>query len=345
MYLQGMRRVQIMLIAWVAWTTMHAQSILHYTETSGFDHQTRMQSLAMFQDIAAQHGLTVVDDQDGSNFDDLAVLQQFAVVVFSNTSGDAILDPQQRANFEAYVNGGGSYLGIHAASDTYRHSTANGGNTGSWDFYAELVGASVQQNPNHVSGTPVYAMQHLAPHASTASLPDPWVKAEEYYYWENGYYRPDNIAVLEVEETVGPNNQVNSYDAPRPMSWHRTHPQGGRIFYTALGHAVSNYTSDTLFRAHIQDALLWCVAVPTGWTEVAQESLRVAVIASDRLRLQAPPANYRLEVYGATGRLCLRRSVDLSAGIADVPLQDMARGVFIARLTGPGRRLSATFVR
>ena len=345
MYLQGMRRVQIMLIAWVAWTTMHAQSILHYTETSGFDHQTRMQSLAMFQDIAAQHGLTVVDDQDGSNFDDLAVLQQFAVVVFSNTSGDAILDPQQRANFEAYVNGGGSYLGIHAASDTYRHSTANGGNTGTWDFYAELVGASVQQNPNHVSGTPVYAMQHLAPHASTASLPDPWVKAEEYYYWENGYYRPDNIAVLEVEETVGPNNQVNSYDAARPMSWHRTHPQGGRIFYTALGHAASNYTSDTLFRAHIRDAILWCLGGPTGLTEMAGGSLQVAVLGTGLLRLVAPPATYQLEVVDATGRICLQRWVDLSSGIADVPLQDMARGVFIARLTGPGRRLSATFVR
>ena len=345
MYLQGMRRVQIMLIAWVAWTTMHAQSILHYTETSGFDHQTRMQSLAMFQDIAAQHGLTVVDDQDGSNFDDLAVLQQFAVVVFSNTSGDAILDPQQRANFEAYVNGGGSYLGIHAASDTYRHSTANGGNTGTWDFYAELVGASVQQNPNHVSGTPVYAMQHLAPHASTASLPDPWVKAEEYYYWENGYYRPDNITVLEVEETVGPNNQVNSYDAARPMSWYRTHTQGGRIFYTALGHAASNYTSDTLFRAHIRDAILWCLGGPTGLTEMAGGSLQVAVLGTGLLRLVAPPATYQLEVVDATGRICLQRWVDLSSGIADVPLQDMARGVFIARLTGPGRRLSATFVR
>ena len=345
MYLQGMRRVQIMLIAWVAWTTMHAQSILHYTETSGFDHQTRMQSLAMFQDIAAQHGLTVVDDQDGSNFDDLAVLQQFAVVVFSNTSGDAILDPQQRANFEAYVNGGGSYLGIHAASDTYRHSTANGGNTGSWDFYSELVGASVQQNPNHVSGTPVYAMQHLAPHASTASLPDPWVKAEEYYYWENGYYRPDNITVLEVEETVGPNNQVNSYDAARPMSWYRTHTQGGRIFYTALGHVASNYTSDTLFRAHIRDAILWCLGGPTGLTEMAGGSLQVAVLGTGLLRLVAPPATYQLEVVDATGRICLQRWVDLSSGIADVPLQDMARGVFIARLTGPGRRLSATFVR
>ena len=31
------------------------QSILHYTETSGYDHGTRDVSLAMFQAIAAEH--------------------------------------------------------------------------------------------------------------------------------------------------------------------------------------------------------------------------------------------------------------------------------------------------
>ncbi|MBK8340714.1 MAG: ThuA domain-containing protein [Flavobacteriales bacterium] len=99
----------------------------------------------------------------------------------------------------------------------------------------------------------------IGAHASTANLPDPWLKNEEYYYWENGYYRPDNIAVLEVEETIGPNNQVNSYDAPRPMSWYRELPQGGRVFFTALGHAASNFTNDTLFRTHVRDALAWLV--------------------------------------------------------------------------------------
>ena len=240
------------------------QNVLHYTETSGWDHGTRDVSLAMFQAIAAEHGFVVTNDNDGSGFSELSTLQQFDVVVFSNTSGAALLDEVQRANFEAYIAGGGSVLGIHAASDTYRHSTANGNNTGAWDFYAELIGGSVQENPNHVDGTPLYAMNHIGTHASTADLPDPWAKNEEYYYWEGGYYRTDNVPVLEVEETVGPNGQVNSYDAPRPMSWYRELPEGGRVFYTALGHAGSNYTSDALFRQHIEDALLRLLVTETS---------------------------------------------------------------------------------
>jgi type 1 glutamine amidotransferase len=240
------------------------QNILHYTATSGFDHGTRNVSLAMFQTIATQHGLTVTHDNDGASFNSLSTLQQYSVIVFSNTSGDALLNPAQRANFEAYIADGGSVMGIHAASDTYRHSSANGNNTGAWDFYADLIGASVQQAPNHVNGTPLYDMSHIGAHASTANLPDPWSKNEEYYYWESGYYRADNVPVLQVQETVGPNGQVNSYDAPRPMSWYRELNEGGRVFYTALGHAGSNYVSDTLFLAHIRDALSWLLHGDTG---------------------------------------------------------------------------------
>jgi type 1 glutamine amidotransferase len=251
------------------------QDILHYTATSGFDHGTRNVSFAMFQEIAAEEGFTITNDNDGSSFTSLSTLQQYAVIVFSNTSGDALLSAAQRANFEAYIAGGGSVMGIHAASDTYRHSSANGINTGAWDFYAELIGASVQQMPNHVPGTPAYVMDHIGLHASTTNLPDPWVKNEEYYYWEGGYYRPDNVTVLQVQETVGPNGQVNSYDAPRPMSWYRALSEGGRVFYTALGHASSNYVSDTLFRTHIRDALRWLVHDDTGVDEPIWPAFKV----------------------------------------------------------------------
>jgi type 1 glutamine amidotransferase len=266
-----------------------AQSVLHYTETSGFDHGTRAASLTLFQQLGALHGFQVTDDVDGASFGSLASLQQFDVVVFSNTSGNNILSPLERANFEAYISGGGSVLGIHAATDTYRHSTANGGNTGTWDFYAELIGASVQENPNHVSGTPLYDLLHVAAHPSTANLPDPWPKNEEYYYWESGYYEADNVTVLIVEGTIGPNGLVNSYDAPRSMSWYRELPQGGRMFYTALGHAVSNYTTDTLFRAHIRDALLWVMDAPSAMSDVLGPWFSVAPNpATEVLLLPAP---------------------------------------------------------
>lgn len=70
-----------------------AQSVLHYAETSGFDHQTRTVSLAFMQDIGAELGFSVTDDPDGSAFNSLVNLATFYVIVFSNTSGDALLDP------------------------------------------------------------------------------------------------------------------------------------------------------------------------------------------------------------------------------------------------------------
>jgi type 1 glutamine amidotransferase len=251
-----MYRVIILLSFIVPIHQLHAQRVLHFTKTSGFDHNTREVSFAMFSEIAAELMIDVDDDSDGSTFSSLEDLMEYAVIVFSNTSGNAILTDVQRGNFEIWVAQGGRLMGIHAASDTYRHSTANGGDTGVWDFYAELLGGSVQANPHHVAGTPSYAMDHIGMHASTANLPDPWQKDEEYYYWENGYLHSSISPVLEVEETVGPNGLVNSYDAPRPMSWYRI-TATGRSFYTALGHAVSNYTDDILFRTHVRDALEW----------------------------------------------------------------------------------------
>lgn len=258
--------------------------LLHFTRTSGYDHGTRQASLAMFQSIADELGHVVTNDDTGDAFSDPFTLAEFSFIVFSNTSGDGILNAQQRANFEQWVADGGRVLGIHAATDTYRHSTANGSSTGTWDFYAELMGASVQENPNHVVGTPTYSMTRIGSHLSTANLPEPWVKAEEYYYWEGGYQNPGNVEVLRVEETIGPNGQVNSYDAPRPMSWCREWP-GGKVFCTALGHAVGNFTSDALFREHIRSALLWLEPEDTGAHDAGPGSTLVVspIPAKDQL--------------------------------------------------------------
>lgn len=296
--------------------------ILHFTRTSGYDHGTRAVSFAMFQGIAQELGATLDDDQSGDPFSDAATLAAYDVIVFSNTSGNAILNAQQRSNFEDWVAGGGRVLGIHAASDTYRHSSANGGSTGAWDFYAELIGASVQENPNHVSGTPLYSMQHIGSHASTADLPDPWVKNEEYYYWEGGYYAPDNVEVLRVEETIGPNGLVNSYDAPRPMSWYRELPNGSRVFYTALGHAQSNYTSDAVFRTHIKDALAWLLNGTTGLQPTCGTAVLAAFPnpASDLLTIttDAASSGMAVQVMDLAGRMLLQATITGMQATIDV---------------------------
>ncbi|MCC6399424.1 MAG: ThuA domain-containing protein [Flavobacteriales bacterium] len=307
--------------------------VLHFTRTSGFDHGTRAVSFALFQGIAQDLGVLVDDDASGAPFSDPQLLGTYDAIVFANTSGDAILDAQQRAHFEAWVADGGHVLGIHAASDTYRHSTANGSNTGTWDFYAELIGGSVQQNPNHVSGTPLYAIQHIGAHASTADLPDPWAKNDEYYYWEDGYYGPDNVEVLRVEETIGPNGLVNSYDAPRPMSWYRLLPGGSRVFYTALGHAADGYTSDTLFRTHISDALAWLLEGSTGM-ERTSGAAGLTVFpnpAVDELTLvtDASWTGTPLRVWDATGRPVMEAMI--TGERTDLHLGSLSSGAYVVR--------------
>ncbi|MBK8498490.1 MAG: ThuA domain-containing protein [Flavobacteriales bacterium] len=304
--------------------------VLHFTRTSGFDHGTREVSFAMFQDIAFGLGVEVDDDATGETFSEGSALAEYTVIVFSNTSGNALLDAQQQANFEEWVANGGRVLGIHAATDTYRHSTANGGNTGSWDFYAELMGASVQESPNHVNGTPEYDMEHIGTHTSTANLPDPWVKNEEYYYWEGGYYAPDNTEVLRVEETVGPNGEVNSYDAPRPMSWYRELPNGSRVFYTALGHATENYTDDALFRTHVGNGLAWLLdAAGTGMMNVLSTLLSITQ-TRDAMQVLNAERGSTLVLFDMSGRVV--RSERVQQGSAMMRTDDLQDGRYILRV-------------
>ncbi|MFN3875458.1 MAG: ThuA domain-containing protein, partial [Flavobacteriales bacterium] len=170
---------------------------------------------------------------------------------------------------------------------------------------------------------------------STANLPDPWLKNEEYYYWEGGYYRPDNVEVLRVEETVGPNGLVNSYDAPRPMSWYRIGPNGSKVFYTALGHAAENYTSDAVFRTHIKDALGWLLEGSTGVHERDAALLRihpnpaseVITIVTDAMNTGMP-----VRVLDLAGRTLLHAAI--TGERPPLAVGGLAAGTYILRTTG-----------
>ena len=233
--------------------------VLHYGETTGYNHGTRDESMAMFYQMCQWHGWQITEDNSGSEFNSVANLLQYEVVIFSNTSGNSGLNATQRANFEAYIDSGGSYLGIHAASDTYRHSSANGGSKGTWDWYAETVaGATVQQNPNHTSQNHNNDITQPVAHPVTTAIPNPWNKTEEYYYWENGYLSPAFTEILRVGQTGS-----NSRDAPRMVAHCRNLPGGGKAFYTSLGHAASNFETNPIFYQLIEDAMIWIMPPST----------------------------------------------------------------------------------
>ena len=221
--------------------------VLHFTKTTGWDHNTRSASADLFETIGGFKGFTVTDTEDESIFNNLSTLIEYSVIIFSNTSGNQLFNTSQKDNFEAYIEQGGSFIGIHAATDTYR--------TG-WPYYNEVVGGIVQTNPNHTPANHVNFMDHITPHETLTGIPNPWEKQEEYYYWDlNGGMVDTNTVttILKVRETGD-----NSYDRKRPITWLHNLPQGGRSFYTALGHANSNYQDPgNYFSRLLSNAVCW----------------------------------------------------------------------------------------
>ena len=270
--------------------------ILHFTRTAGFDHNTRAQSAGMFTDLGALDGYTVVNTDALTAFDDLATLLTYEVIVFSNTSGNIPFTATQRANLENYIAAGGAFLGIHAATDMYRN--------GSYPFYTRLVGGSRRNSPAHTANNYAGTLDVIGSHPSTAGLPTPWAKAEEYYYWPDTGLVAGITEVLRVRSTGS-----NAYDAPRPISWYQAFDSGARSFYTALGHARSNYTdAGNDFRLHLRQALCWCVEAEPANLPLLLSSIRLTA-ENGRHRIDWTVSGdlpTRVELHGGTNRDALR---------------------------------------
>src|SRR4029453_16510092 len=101
-----------------------------------------------------------------------ANLATFDVVVFLSTTGEVLNDAQQGA-FERYIQGGGGYAGIHAASATEY--------TGPW--YGELVGGYFRSHPPGTPNADVKIADNDEP--STTGLPATWNRDDEWYNYQH----------------------------------------------------------------------------------------------------------------------------------------------------------------
>lgn len=240
-----------------------AQNVLVYTKTVGFDHNTREEVATLMGEIAAEEGFTVTFDDTGAAFNSMASLNQYDVIFFANTSGQH-LNATQRVNCQAWGEAGGNFMSNHAASDAFAHSTNTTveGNVsvtgeGLWDWYAENVtGASVRNNPNHTSANYSATFKMTSVNNTVNEYIEwPWQATEEVYYWEGGYINNSWTEVNGVESTGG-----NSYDAARMVTQVYDRPDGGRSFYTSMGHAESKY-QEAKFKQLIKNGFRYVIAI------------------------------------------------------------------------------------
>lgn len=209
--------------------------MLLFSRTAGFRHASIPDALGAISDIATEVGITVESTEDPSAFtaDNLA---RFAAVAFVLTTGD-ILDEQQEAAFEGYIRGGGGFVGIHSAADTEYD----------WSWYGELLGTWFASHP------PVQEAQVIVEdqaHPSTRCLPQSWPRTDEWYDFRSP---PAGVSVL-----LSVDVEHSNLSQPHAIAWYH-HFDGGRAWYTAMGHTAEGY-AESAFRGHLAGGILWAAA-------------------------------------------------------------------------------------
>lgn len=339
--------------------------ILVYHETNGFRHTGAIDNgITMFEDLGAEDNDWTADNAIESSVFTTANLAQYDAIVFLNTSGSDepstqggdLLSSSEKEAFENFIASGRGFIGIHAATDTYRD--------GVWPFYNELVGGIVQSSPNHTSNNFNADLEVVSSHPTVDFLGPVgtiWNKDEEYYYWQDngGQLSTDNTVLLEVESTGG-----NSYDAARPITWFKEsivydHDgnnataaitlSGFRSFYTALGHNGSDYSSDSDFRTLIKNATLWAIGQGLSADKTIKSNFQITPNpATDTVRLYL--GNFReeftIKVYDLLGKLKLKKVVYAAhRGFYEMSVLDFEQGVYFFEISAKNMQQTLKIVK
>lgn len=220
-------------------------NVLLFTATQGYHHESQLEGVAAMRELAKKHFFKVDWQEDPSVFND-ENLKKFQVIIFLSTTGD-IFNPEQKAAMERFIKAGNGFVGIHSASDTeYK-----------WEWYTKLVGRSFHIHPV-IQTAELQVIDRKFP--GVERMPERLLWTEEWYE-----FGPENTKGLNYILTVNEKSYdpVADWGAKKgsgmgklhPIAWYHQY-DGGRAFYTALGHTAADY-SEPLFLEHVYGGIYW----------------------------------------------------------------------------------------
>lgn len=208
-----------------------------FTKTAGFHHSSIPAGLAAITKLGAANDFEVDSSSDAAIFNEDS-LRKYAAVIFLNTTGD-LLNNYQEADFERYIQSGGGYVGIHAATDAEYD----------WGWYGRLAGGYFNGHPAQQEAV-IRVVDSTD--ASTKHLPREWKRKDEWYNFKK--LNKDVHVLLTIDEA---SYQGGTNGAVHPMAWYHDY-DGGRAWYTELGHTEESY-SDPLYLQHILAGIQYAI--------------------------------------------------------------------------------------
>lgn len=215
------------------------------TTTKGWHHESLHYGVVALKELGVKNYFDVVLFEDPNAFTD-KYLEQFQVLILLNTTGD-ILDSAQQKVMERFIRSGKGFVGIHSASDTEY----------GWDWYAKLVGRMFKIHPVTQTAK-LNILDSTFPGLQGFSNNKLWT--DEFYEFGPEKVSGLNYILAVDESTYDPRVQWGEKKGIgmgklHPLAWYHNY-DGGRSFYTALGHLPAIY-SDAAFLNHIYAGILW----------------------------------------------------------------------------------------
>jgi type 1 glutamine amidotransferase len=220
--------------------------VLVFSKNTAWHHDSIPAGVAAIENLGKLHDFGVFWTEDAKRVMKDSELAKYKVVVFLLTTGD-ILDDEQKAAMQRFVRAGGGFVGVHSASDT-EHG---------WAWYLRLVGREFHIHPAIQTATLVVNERNFP---GMERFPKRFLFTEEWY--EFGPPLADDLTtLLSVDERTykpeahGGGKSGTGMGANHPISWFHRY-DGGRSFYTALGHLPATY-GDAAFMHHLYGGIYW----------------------------------------------------------------------------------------
>ena len=219
-------------------------AVLVFSKTAKYRHKCIPVGNTMLVELGQAHGFVTEVTEDANAFTD-DNLKRFAVVVFHNTTGD-VLDEAQEDAFERYIQAGGGFAGVHAATDTEYD----------WPWYNQLVGGYFAGHPK------VQPARHDVvdgDHPSTEHFEPSFVRTDEWYNFKQ--YNDGVSVLLTLDESTYKGGKMGDF---HPIAWYH-HFDGGRAWYTGGGHTKAAF-AEPAFRQHVLGGVFWAAGRPLPQT-------------------------------------------------------------------------------